>query len=182
MESCNYLTFDTNTEESRAMLLEHGRILYDKEKQALWFNWTGSGFTVRFEGSFLKAKLISLPQMMTAPFEHEDALMHPVIGVHADGGELLRFKLEGGEQEKILFQGESAEHIVAFRKLSENVMGKCALLSLETDGTFLEAPEAKELHFEFVGDGDGLRAFASARRAHQDDIKHGLDASLDFFE
>ncbi len=152
MENRGYLEFGTQAEENRAFLAEHGRIRQDAEKRALWFNWTGAGFTIRFSGTYLKAGLYCLPEEMTAPFPHDYILMYPVVGVHADGGKLVRFKLEEGEQKLTLFSGEVGDHVVTLRKLSENVMGKCALLSLETDGSFLEPEKREKLRIEFVGD------------------------------
>ncbi len=127
-----------------------GRCRADGE--LLWFNWSCSGFALRFCGKSLRAKLIAVEQDMTAPFEHEPIMMRPVVGITADGGEMRRVKLENGEQWLELFSGGDGEHCLTLRKLSENVMGKCALAELETDGEFLPPPEAPPLRIEFIGD------------------------------
>ena len=152
MENRKVLSFGEDADASRAFLLEHGRIRKDEKKQALWFNWTGAGFSFRFEGTVLKARLFGYAEPETAPFDLPFTLMYPVVGTHTDGGELVRYKLADGEQELTLFEGAKGEHQLTLRKLSENVMGKCALLSLETDGCFLAPPKAKALKIEFAGD------------------------------
>lgn len=129
-----------------------GRTYEDSERDAIWFNWSLSGFALRFRGSELRAHFIALSEEMTAPFEHEPVLLSPVIGSHVDGSENRRFKLDNPRQWLTLFSGEDGEHSIEIRKLSENVMGKCALCALETDGVFLPPPPPPRLHIEFVGD------------------------------
>ena len=41
------------------LLRLHGRTVFDEDKQALFFNWTCAGFTVRFRGTALKAHLLA---------------------------------------------------------------------------------------------------------------------------
>ena len=129
-----------------------GRVRPDPDGKALWFNWTASGFVLRFHGSRLQLRFKAMPQDMTAPFLTERIIVCPVIGVHIDGGALQRFKLEEAEQELCLFDGTEGDHTVIVRKLSENVMGKCALLSAETDGAFLPPPARPKLRIEIAGD------------------------------
>ena len=42
------------------LLRLHGRTVFDEEKNALFFNWTCGGFTVRFRGRTLRARLSAL--------------------------------------------------------------------------------------------------------------------------
>ncbi len=118
----------------------------------LWFNWSCSGFALRFRGSALFAEFEAISEDMTAPFEHDVMMMEPVIAIHVDGGEARRVKLRHGVQRIELFSGDEGEHSICVRKLSENVMGKCALCTLETDGELLAPPAAPALKLEFVGD------------------------------
>ena len=62
-----------------------GRVMPDPDGKALWFNWTASGFALRFRGSTLRVCLRGMPQEMTAPFLTEHIMVRPVIGVHVDG-------------------------------------------------------------------------------------------------
>ena len=48
------------TKEILDKLQLHGRTLFDEEKQALFCNWTCSGFTAVFDGSVLKARFTAL--------------------------------------------------------------------------------------------------------------------------
>lgn len=120
----------------------------------LWFNWSAAGFRLRFAGKTLKARLIARQDKMVAPFETDPLTLDPVIGVRSEGGSelALRKKLTEPEQWVTLFDGEAGEHLIEVRKLSENVMGKCGLAELETDGEFLPAPARKALQLEVVGD------------------------------
>jgi len=129
-----------------------GRCFEDADRQAVWFNWSLAGFALRFRGRELRACFISVDEDMTAPFEHEAVTLSPVIGVHVDGGELRRFKLSKPRQWLSIFSGEYGDHSAEIRKISENVMGKCALCALETDGEFLAPPSPAPLRIEFVGD------------------------------
>ncbi|MBR5490137.1 MAG: hypothetical protein IKV79_02570 [Oscillospiraceae bacterium] len=129
-----------------------GRCYKSEEEALLWFNWTLCGFEMRFRGKSLKACFAAMDEQMTAPFEHEPITLSPVIGWHTDKGDLQRHKLTGKEQWVEIFCGEEGEHSALIRKISENVMGKCALIALETDGEFLPPPPPKALQLEFVGD------------------------------
>ena len=132
-------------------LTTHGRC-YSGCKAALWFNWTCSGFSVSFKGSSLKASLVAVSQPMTAPFPHDEVILSPVIAIHTDGGPQRKYKLCNDEEIVELYSGDFGEHTVTVRKLSENVMGKCGVCFLETDGEFLTAPEKPTVSIELVGD------------------------------
>ena len=133
-------------------------------------NWSAAGFRVRFTGKTLKARFTVRKEQMVAPFPTEPVLLSPVIGVRLDGAAEIaqRTKLAEDTQWVTLYDGEAGEHTVEVRKLSENVMGKCGLAALETDGEFLAPPVKKKLQLELVGDsitcgygneasGDGFR-------------------------
>lgn len=145
-----------------------GRTWSDGE--SVWMNWSAAGFRVRFSGKTLKARFAVRKEQMVAPFPTEPVLLSPVIGVRRNGStELMqRTKLEEDGQWVTLYDGEAGEHAVEVRKLSENVMGKCGLTELATDGEFLAPPEKKPVQLELVGDsitcgygneasGDGFR-------------------------
>ena len=145
MKRITFTDFDNN-------LRILGRCRKSEAEGLLWFNWTLSGFELRFRGKSLKACFAAMDEQMTAPFEHEPITLSPVIGWHTDGGELIRHKLTEKEQWLEIFCGDDGEHRALMRKISENVMGKCALIALETDGEFLPPPPPKALQLEFVGD------------------------------
>ncbi len=124
------------------------------DEAAVWFNWSASGFRVRFRGTMLKAHFAVKDEEFAAPFVQEKVMLSPVVGVRLDGaGEIgQRAKLAAPEQWLTLFEGEAGEHTAEVWKLSENVMGKCGLMALETDGEFLPAAPEQRALLEVVGD------------------------------
>ena len=69
------------------LLRLHGRTVFDEEAQALFFNWTCTGFTVRFRGKVLRAHLTALGDLLP-PFPGMPQLPpdYPWRGVVPDGG------------------------------------------------------------------------------------------------
>ena len=135
------------------LLRLHGRTRFEESRNALFFNWTCSGFTVRFQGTRLSAGFLALPDRMPFPPDSPEDL--PLIGITDEGGEALsnRWLLQEGENRIGLYSGDNGDHSLRIVKLSENMRGKAALLFLETDGTFLPAPPSgRNLRIEFVGD------------------------------
>lgn len=131
----------------------HGRTRFVESRNALFFNWTCSGFTVRFRGASLRAVFLALPDRQPFPPDAPEDL--PWIGLVQEDGETLagRWLLREGESSLELFSGKKGDHSLRIVKLSENMRGKAALLSLETDGEFLPcAPAGKDLCIEFIGD------------------------------
>lgn len=133
--------------------LMHGRTLL--AGGALWFNWSGSGFTVRFRGKELKAKMRVMPDKAFVPFGTEEGFDWPCIASLADGSDqpLFRHCLKEDGGRYTLFQGEDGEHCVRIIRLSENNKGKAGLVELETDGELLAPPEEPAgPRIEIVGD------------------------------
>ena len=142
------------TREILDKLRIHGRTVFDEERQALFFNWTCSGFTVVFSGSELKARFTAMGDKGPAfPGFPEPAPDYPCFGVLVDGGELsLRTECREEDAEYTLFSGAKGQHTLRVVKLSENSRGKLGLLALETDGEFLPAPKNTKPVIEVVGD------------------------------
>ena len=147
MQQIGYLDFSDS-------LIFHGRTLHDDAKKAVFFNWTGAGFTCTFEGTVLSARLIGVPSPNIAGPDLPDE--YPYIGVAVDGNRELvrRVRINAGEAEYELFSTTAAAvHTVRVVKLSENMRGKSGVLELATDGRFLPCAEPKAaLNIEFVGD------------------------------
>lgn len=142
------------TKDVLAKLRLHGRTLYDGERQALFFNWTCSGFTAVFTGSLLRARFTALGDKGPAfPGLPEPQPDYPCFGVVTDGSE-LEGRTECREEDAwfTLFSGERGTHTLRVVKLSENARGKLGLLELETDGDFLPAPRDRRPVIEVVGD------------------------------
>lgn len=131
----------------------HGRTVWDEEKQALFCNWTCSGFTVRFTGTSLKAKLtVMADQIPSMPGFPPNPDYYPCVGVVTDGQTLENLQEITTDGWYDLYQGEAGEHTLRFVKNSENSRGKLGILALECDGEILDAPAEKKPVMEIVGD------------------------------
>ena len=131
----------------------HGRTVQNETGDTLYFNWTCAGFTVRFQGSVLRARLTARGAPPVG--EAQGAPEYPWIGVVGADGETLLHRIECREECAwyTLWQGETGgEHTLRVVKLTENARGKTGLMALETDGRLLPAPPRKKRMLEFVGD------------------------------
>ncbi|NLL38323.1 MAG: hypothetical protein GX254_01875 [Clostridiales bacterium] len=155
-ELCDYLCF-------------HGRTLTDDRRHAVFFNWTCSGFTCTFTGKTLTATLLGIPSSNIAGPDQPDE--YPYIGITTEGsaGErsralIHRFKVDASKHEYTLFSSDvEGPHTVRIVKLSENMRGKCGILDLKTDGSFIPHTALHPvLRIEAVGDsitcGYGIEA------------------------
>ena len=95
------------------LLRLHGRTLFDEDKGALFFNWTCGGFTARFRGKTLRARLTALsdqipafPGMPTPPPDF------PYMGVVIDGADepTLCRVYDQADEWATLFEGDEGEH------------------------------------------------------------------------
>ena len=111
-----------------------------------WFNWSGSGFVFRFQGSSVAAEFYS-----NAP----DTRNLAYLKVYVDGVEMEDILLKEESQIVMLAEGldPEKEHTVEVRKRtnarsSTAGVGRIVLM----DGTILTPPEPKERLIEFLGD------------------------------
>ena len=83
----------------------HGRTRFPENRNALFFNWTCSGFTVRFRGTVLRGSFLAMPDRLPFPPDSPEDL--PMIGLVAEDGETLagRWLLSEGENNLELFAG-----------------------------------------------------------------------------
>lgn len=111
-----------------------------------WFNWSAAGFSVRFQGSGLKAKIAS-----NAP----DATNYAYLKIYVDSVEQPDVVLDKTVQTVVLAQNldPNVPHTVEVRKRNSPRSSTAGVLSIElSDGKKL-APEAdRERLIEFVGD------------------------------
>ena len=111
-----------------------------------WFNWSASGFSVRFQGSGLKATIAS-----NAP----DAKNYAYLKVYVDGVEQNDILLDETQQTVVLAQDLDANeiHTVEVRKRNSPRSSTAGLLHMEVlNGKKLTPPAAKDKLIEFVGD------------------------------
>ena len=137
------------------LLKLHGRTIYDEEKQALFCNWSTSGFTVGIDGSYLKVRVTALPDQIAGmpgmPQPPED---WPNIAAVVDGSDHLINRTEIREADRWveLYNGEKGRHEVRVVKFSENARGKLGILEVATDGEFFAVEDRKTKRIEIVGD------------------------------
>lgn len=128
-----------------------GRTLYDTERQAVFFNWTGAGFALRFSGTRLDMDAEAFAD--TFPGEADS---YPFIAVLLDGqtqpAQVIH--LEHGRQSYTLFSSaQPEEHTLRVFKRSENSKGRVCLYGLTLAGELLPyAPPRRKYKLEFVGD------------------------------
>ena len=111
-----------------------------------WFNWSASGFSVRFQGSGLKANIAS-----NAPNATNDAYLK----VYVDGVEQTDVLLDQTVQTVVLAEGLNPDeiHTVEVRKRNSPRSSTAGLLSMEVlDGKKAAPQAAKDKLIEFVGD------------------------------
>ena len=142
-------------QELMPMLIKHGRTIFDEKKEALFCNWTCSGFTVGVDGTFLKMKVVAMhdlmPQMPFFPLVQPD---WPCIGAAVDGELVSRTECRNEEPEWItLWESKEKKHQeIRFVKITEASKGKIGILELETDGGFFKPEEKKTKRIEIIGD------------------------------
>lgn len=111
-----------------------------------WFNWSASGFSVRFQGSGLKAKIAS---------NATDATNYAYLKVYVDGVEQTDILLDKTMQTVTLAEGLNPNeiHTVEVRKRNSARSSTAGVLSVELlDGKKLAQTEGKEKLIEFIGD------------------------------
>ncbi len=139
--------------EIMPLLKIHGRTVYDEEKEALYCNWSLSGFSLGVKGTYLKAHILAdsdqIPGMPNMPQPPAD---WPCVAV-AIGDELtFRHECRENEQWVTLWENEEEKcQELRVMKLSENARGKMAFVELESDGEFY-AVEDKRPTMEIIGD------------------------------
>lgn len=117
-----------------------------KKSNIHWMNWSGSGFSIRFQGSAVAAEFYS-----NAP----DIKNYAYLKVYVDGVEQKDILLK--EECQIVMLAEnldgSKEHTIEVRKRT-NARSSTAGVSrlVLMDGTILAPEEPKERLIEFVGD------------------------------
>ena len=111
-----------------------------------WFNWSASGFSVRFQGSGLKAKIAS-----NAP----NAANYAYLKVYVDGVEQTDIVLDKTMQTVVLAEGLDPDmiHTVEIRKRNSPRSSTAGVLNIEVlSGKKLAPAEEKEKLIEFIGD------------------------------
>ena len=128
-----------------------GRATTTNGNNGVFFNWSGSGFIIKFIGTSAKAYFLSGTESDGTPEEKDRAY----IGVFIDDNPnaTAHFSLDCKESWYTLTEGlPFGEHTVRVVKETEVGYGRAAVLKISSDGEFLSAPKAKGKKLEFIGD------------------------------
>lgn len=128
-----------------------GRTVADEQTGAVFFNWTGSGFEVRFRGKRLDVYLRAIETVFPP-----EGILWPWISVFVDDMETpaSEIAIDRTEQRVTLFSSDvSEEHNIKVIKRTENDKGKAGVTGFDFDGELLP-PKARESRYrlEFIGD------------------------------
>lgn len=128
-----------------------GRTIADDKTGSIFFNWTGSGFEVVFEGRKLEAHMRAIETVFPP-----EGILWPWICVFIDDSEAPAYEIavDGRERRITLFTSETCQkHKIKVVKRSENDKGKAGIAGFELDGEILPPEPAKKKYLlEFVGD------------------------------
>jgi len=128
-----------------------GRTLYDKNSGCFFFNWSGSGFEIEFEGTRLDVCL----QAIETFFPREGTLW-PWISVFIDNQNTPKYEIEINTHNKCinLFLSDTPEkHKIKVIKRSENDNGKIGIIGFDLEGEVLQRTEKEKKYLiEFIGD------------------------------
>lgn len=141
----------------------YGRTYLDQKREVLYFNWSLSGFETEFEGSYLEADLVSLPdsrpeQIPSAnPMEPETVMVPDWawIQVVLDGKKepWQKILLDQESKKVILFASEKTEHhVIRVVKLTENFRTAVGIRRIVTDGKIGRSKTKETSTIEFIGD------------------------------
>lgn len=186
--------YESNQIKENAEL--YGRTYLDSTQGILYFNWSLAGFETEFEGSYLEADLVSLPDSRPEqipsvnPMEPETVMVQDWawIQVILDGKKepWQKVLLDQENKRVVLFASEKSEHhIIRVVKLTENFRTAVGIRRLVTNGE-ISKPKRKETStIEFIGDSitcgfgnlasDGNRIFYTADEDAW--LSHGAIAS-----
>lgn len=133
-----------------APLLWRGRTLWDSGRDAVFFNWSGSGFEADFSGTRLTMEVEAFKDTMEP---EGDSLPCLTVAVDGDWEGARRVPLREGVQRVDLLELPSPDrHRVCVVKLSENGKGRNCLRALTMEGELARPPEDGRPLLEFVGD------------------------------
>lgn len=131
----------------------HGRTVYDENREALFCNWSCSGFTVRLTGTYLKVRVMAFSdQLQGMPGMPQPPADWPCIGAVVDDELINRHECHSEDEWLTLWQSDTpATKDIRVIKLSENARGKLGIIEVETDGEFHKYESHKKT-VEIIGD------------------------------
>ncbi len=166
-------------------LKRNGRTYWDENGGTLYFDWTLSGFTVDFKGTFLSLQFTAVPGVRTEKEQDPQTPLQqslvkirdwPWIAVFLDGNEVpyLEQPLSRKDQEVVLFSGDDQKsHRLQVVKLTEGNGSLVGVKGLRCQGEFSYPGQVSHGGIEFIGDsitcGFGNRSREEYREFHAAD-------------
>lgn len=136
-------------EESRIRFF--GRTLYDKKRAAMFFNWTASGFEMKFQGRKVEMDAVTFGDGYPG---EGDNLPWLAVFLDEEAEPKTLLKLQEGTRRYTLFESDTTQiHTLRIVKRSENSKGRSGISMLSLEGELLPCTPAKpRLKLELIGD------------------------------
>ena len=138
-------------EDLRPKMHYFGRTFQDTGRDAIFFNWTGAGFVLTFEGTRLDVEFVASETVFLP-----EGIHWPWVSVYIDGADapVNEFCVGKPSGTYTLFQSKSYErHTIRVVKRSENDKGKLGLAAIALEGRLLPMDyPASKYRIEFIGD------------------------------
>lgn len=137
---------------------------FDGTNGEVFMNWTCSGISFRFKGTYLAAELNAFygEEIDRNPVDGTTNFRKtwPYVAVFLDDQEepVRYFEVNEFSKNYLLFCSEIAEtHMITIRKMTENPKGQLSIHKFQTDGTIEESKkeskkECEKFNIEFIGD------------------------------
>lgn len=128
-----------------------GRTARTEKCNAVWFNWSGSGFVFSFYGTRADCLFYTAVNGENVPNKENRAF----IGVYVDDVpyQTARFELNRASERKTLVENlPLCKHTVYVIKETEVAYGRAAVGEISVDGELLPPLPSPELRLEFIGD------------------------------
>lgn len=154
-----------------------GRTIFERASNAVFFNWSGSGFEMSFFGSRVEAEFVGL-----ADFYPTEGTNLPWLAIMTDDASEVKKVIEvpEGVSTCTIFEvREKGTHTIRVVKRSENTKGRVGIRKIIVDGELVQPyPRGSRRRLEFIGDSitcgfgnetDSSGAFSTA-------LENGLEA------
>ena len=147
-----------NMKDCGSQLQRLGRT-FDGPTNEIYLNWTCSGVSFRFKGTYLIVEMNAIPgeEINRNPFDGSVSKREtwPYAAVFVDDKEEPEqyFEINGASKQFVIFSGKNEViHNVTIRKMTENPKGKLSISRFLTDGIIEKTEDNKKLNLEFIGD------------------------------
>lgn len=133
---------------------------YNGPSNEIYMNWTCSGVSFRFKGSYLIAEMNALPgdevdrNPMNGSMSHRDTWPYAAVFIDDKKEPEQYFEVRGASKRQVVFLADQQEsHTISIRKMTENPKGKLSISRFFTDGIIeMEEETPGRLNIEFIGD------------------------------